>query len=202
MSSRDAILKDLRRNLPPAVELPDLADEDWITYDDPVAQFREVLEAIGGRFFEVDSMDEADAEIRRLDGWNEGPAHVSLVPGVGETTFDYAAVELPTDLQHVDFAVLPAHFAVAENGAVWVTPEDAAERTLNFLSQHVAYVIDRRNAPDGGLVHTMHRAYELADPRASAFSLFAAGPSKTADIEQSLVIGAHGARSAAVLFVG
>ena len=31
------------------------------------------------------------------------------------------------------------------------------------------------------------------------YGLFIAGPSKTADIEQSLVIGAHGARSLVVL---
>ena len=202
MSSRAAILTDLRRNLPPAVELPDLAAEEWVTYDDPWEQFRAVLEAIGGVFVRCGSMDEADAEVRRLPGWEEGESRASLVPGVGETTFDYAAVEDPKDLRDVGFAVLPAEFAVAENGAVWTACEDAAERTLNFLSQHTAYVIDAAAAPDGGVVHTMHRAYELADPRASRFSLFVAGPSKTADIEQSLVIGAHGARSQAVVVVG
>jgi len=34
------------------------------------------------------------------------------------------------------------------------------------------------------------------------FGIFIAGPSKTADIEQSLVIGAHGARSTTVYVVG
>ena len=202
MSSRSAILKELRRNLPEAAPLPSLEGEPWVVYEDPIAQFREVLEGVGGTFLKVASTDEADAEVRRLPSWNEetrsGQAkRVSLVPGVGETTFDYEGVSDPHDLEDVDFAVLPAHFMVAENGAVWVTAEDPKQRVLNFLSQHVAYVV---GGPDP-VVHTMHAAYERADPRAQPFSVFVSGPSKTADIEQSLVIGAHGARSLAVLMI-
>jgi L-lactate dehydrogenase complex protein LldG len=53
------------------------------------------------------------------------------------------------------------------------------------------------------IVPDLHAAYARLDlagrPR---WGLFLAGPSKTADIEQSLVIGAHGARSLTVLLVG
>ena len=198
MSSRTAVLRDLRKNLPESAPLPTLEGEDWVRYEDPVEQFRAVLESVGGRFVRVGSTDEADAEVRALPEWEDGSTRVSLVSGVGETTFDYTVVEDPHDLEDVTFAVLPANFMVAENGAVWVTPEDPKERVLNFLSQHVAYVV----SGDDPIVHTMHAAYERADSRAHPFSLFASGPSKTADIEQSLVIGAHGARSLAVVLVG
>ena len=52
------------------------------------------------------------------------------------------------------------------------------------------------------VIHNMHQAYERLEFREAGFGTFIAGPSKTADVEQSLVIGAHGPRSQTVFVVG
>jgi L-lactate dehydrogenase complex protein LldG len=51
------------------------------------------------------------------------------------------------------------------------------------------------------IVHNMHQAYERIEFTEPRFCVFVSGPSKTADIEQSLVIGAHGARSLTVFLI-
>ena len=66
-------------------------------------------------------------------------------------------------------------------------------RALPFICQHLVIVL-----PIKKLVPTMHQAYQSIDVSANGFGTFIAGPSKTADIEQALVIGAHGARSLVV----
>jgi L-lactate dehydrogenase complex protein LldG len=47
----------------------------------------------------------------------------------------------------------------------------------------------------------MHEAYQRIRINEYGYGVFIAGPSKTADIEQSLVIGAHGPRSLEVFLI-
>ena len=47
----------------------------------------------------------------------------------------------------------------------------------------------------------MEEAYKKIDPKTLKYALFISGPSKTADIEQTLVIGAHGAKTTTVFLV-
>jgi L-lactate dehydrogenase complex protein LldG len=54
---------------------------------------------------------------------------------------------------------------------------------------------------EGDLVDDLHQAYERVDVRSHTFGAFIAGPSKTADIEQSLVIGAHGPKELTLVLV-
>ena len=88
-----------------------------------------------------------------------------------------------------DLLVVPGRFAVAENGAVYVDAADLTARADIVRAEHLVLTVSR-----DALVATMHEAVRLM-PRDSACGWFLSGPSKTADIEQALVIGAQGART-------
>jgi L-lactate dehydrogenase complex protein LldG len=167
---RETILANVRRHHFEAPGLPDL-NLAWTTYPDRKQQFADVLTTVGGRFVSASSPAQAHADLIAFEPYASGKKTVSLVPGIGATNFDLAAVTDPHELEDVDFAVLPGTVAVAENAAVWVTDEAVPFRVLYFLPQHL---------------------------QARPFGCWVSGPSKTADIEQSLVIGAHGARSMTV----
>ena len=86
-------------------------------------------------------------------------------------------------------------FGVAENAAVWVPGEALnPHRAIFVIVQHLILVV-----PAGQIVDNLHQAYERLQWSPKSFGIFISGPSKTADIEQSLVIGAHGARSCTVI---
>jgi L-lactate dehydrogenase complex protein LldG len=85
---------------------------------------------------------------------------------------------------------------VAENGAVWVPGAQVLHRVLFFIVQHLALIV-----PADRVLHNLHEAYGHLRFDRPEFGLFISGPSKTADIEQSLVIGAHGARSLTVFLL-
>jgi L-lactate dehydrogenase complex protein LldG len=195
MSAREEILTKVRQRLPVASELPRL-DNRWTTYPDPATRFEEVLASVGGRCVRVAGLDELNRELAAIPEYVEAARRVSVVEGVGESTFDLGAVEDPHALEDVDFAVLPGELAVAENAAVWTATDDLNLRTLYFLAQHLAIVV-----PADRVVSNLHESYEQIDVSARRFGTFVSGPSKTADIEQSLVIGAHGARTLTVFFL-
>lgn len=193
--SKAAILAAVRRQTLAEQPLPDL-DQPWIHYDDPLGQFIEVLKSVGGRCTLASDLEHLQRELAELPEYASAQQICSLVPGVGASNVDLDALGGPHSLETVDFAILPGEFGVAENGAVWVTDAGVKHRVIYFIAQHLALVV-----PAKEIVHNLHEAYErlsLGEPR---FGVFISGPSKTADIEQSLVIGAHGPRSLTVFLL-
>ncbi|WP_026951045.1 LutC/YkgG family protein [Algoriphagus mannitolivorans] len=111
----------------------------------------------------------------------------------------YSNFETPSDpheLDDLNLAILEGQFGVAENGAIWLDDSQLKHRVLPFITEHLVLILEKKN-----LYPTLHQAYQKIGNEFSGFGLFVAGPSKTADIEQSLVIGAHGAKSLRVVLI-
>ena len=193
MAARDEILARVRAARAPAAELPDLSRFAPVQFPDLRARFAESVTEVGGRCVPV-SGSLSDA-LRDVPQFASARKVVSLVPGV-EGNVDLAAVQDPHALHDVDFCLLRADFGVAENGACWITDHGRANRAVCFLTQHLGVVVSAAS-----LVSNLHEAYARLELPRRGFAMFLSGPSKTADIEQALVIGAHGARSCTVLLI-
>jgi len=204
-NSKEAILTAIRNAQPPAAELP-IVEGAWTTYTDRRQQFIDTLVGVGGTAICVRTLAELNESLRTLPVYAEARQIVSLVDGAGVANVDMAAIADPHDLAGVDVAILPGEFAVAENGAIWITDRKVPQRVAYYLCQHLVLVLRASE-----IVDHMHAAYErlrtagqggtsaFAGP---VFGAFISGPSKTADIEQALVIGAHGPRSLTVYLLG
>jgi L-lactate dehydrogenase complex protein LldG len=171
------------------------------------AAFKQVLESVGGSIhapLEHGQLAEAIQAVIAIDGHRrivasgQATALLGTLPGVEAARPD----QPPAAWQDVDLAIVVAELGVCENAALLTSAVSTPERALLFLAQHLLVVLDL-----GRLVGDLHDGYaSMAHGRQGAalphHLTWISGPSKTADIEQTLVIGAHGCRSLLVLPYG
>jgi len=196
MSSRGKILSAVRANQPELTALPDVELlKAYRNKENLLLQYTTVATNIGAKVYEVRNMDEVKTIIQNNFGADK--RIVSTIAELSDIadTKEYLS-DLPVQLADVELAILKSNLAVAENGAIWITEEQMGQRVLPFINQHLAVIVNAKN-----IVATMHDAYSSIGITTQGFGAFIAGPSKTADIEQSLVIGAHGSRSMSLFLV-
>ena len=191
MSSKDQILAAIRKNKPAGDGLPDLLS--FPAEEDLVGKYIQSIHLNGGSVEKLESIDQGQSFVK--ENFVGGIKMVSLVEGITGNV-DINGISDPHELADVELAVVRGTIGVAENAATWVSERDLTHRVLPFITQHLIIVLD-----EGQFVDNMHDAYQKVDFQEDGFGVFIAGPSKTADIEQSLVIGAHGARSLTVFLL-
>ncbi len=198
MNSKDTILEALRANSPAPLERGPLGFTP-MTFEDPLAEFRErVVKAAAARCFLLEegrSAADAVAEIVRRTYPDARRIASNLPEAAACATFNPDELEDPRSLAGTDIAIVRGAFGVAENGAVWI-PRTFRHKALLFIPEALVILLDRTQ-----IVCTMHEAYSREDFDTYDFGSFIAGPSKTADIEQALVIGAHGPRDVSVILL-
>ncbi|WP_242361484.1 MULTISPECIES: LUD domain-containing protein [unclassified Anaeromyxobacter] len=196
MSSREEILQRLRAAAPPPAERAETGGLA-APFADRRAQFEAAVVAVAGAAVRVATGAALAAEVAALAERLGAKRVASAVTDAGPGNVALDALGDPHELEGIDLAVLPGVFGVAENGAVWVSGASLHDRAVFVVTQHLALVV-----PASEIVNDMHEACARVAALPRGYGLFIAGPSKTADIEQALVIGAHGARSCTVFVVG
>lgn len=190
MSSRDSILSALRGLSLSDQEMPRIQLE--ANHEDLIGQLERNLSKQGGELRVIG--DIADIQPRLDDMIAQNQQVLSLVDGlIGNRELNTQA----RDLRDLDFTVLSGDLACAENGAVYVRDAVTGHRVVPFITEHLALVVRKEN-----IVANMHEAMRSLKLEPGRFATFIAGPSKTADIEQALVVGAHGACSLTLYIVG
>nr|WP_315198344.1 LUD domain-containing protein [uncultured Flavobacterium sp.] len=194
MSSKESILQKIKQNQPKElIELPNL--EPLKESDlDVLEQYKTILKSIGGDFEEVSNYDEIVDFIK--GNFDTNKRILTTLPELSEVANLDWNNDDPHSLQDAELILVKAHFGVAENSALWVTDEIMGQRVSTFIPQYLAIVVNKKD-----IVAKMHQAYDRIGNQEYGFGTFIAGPSKTADIEQSLVLGAHGARGLTVFLM-
>jgi len=187
------ILQAVAKNQPDFSPLPNTFKETQIETES-LQLFRQVLSEIGGQTVLIPDIGALAGSIGSL--FPGVMRKVSTIPALAHIAEICATDQLPHELENVGLAILEGVFGVAENGSVWLTETQMGLRILPFICQHLVLVI-RKNQ----ILDNMHLAYARIADTDYGFGTFIAGPSKTADIEQSLVLGAHGPKSLTVLIL-
>lgn len=136
--------------------------------------------------FEIDT--DFDIEINEVEEFIANATLAGAVVTTGSQEELTSKIDALTK-EKPDHFIYESSLGVAENGALWCQNLGEQREKLFMCND----LIIKIKASD--IVVNMHQAYEKIDLSNREFGTFIAGPSKTADIEQSLVIGAHGAMS-------
>ncbi|QJR16195.1 Lactate utilization protein C [Usitatibacter palustris] len=159
---------------------------------DPVAKFRAECDRVGTTHAEVGSIDAVPAEVARYLRANNLEARVAAWHEFAE--LDWTAAGVAVDDRPAnpnDRTGLTGCFCtIAETGTLLLLSSPATPKVTALLPETHLCVASKSR-----LVNTMEDSFALlrrerGEPPRATF--FVSGPSRTADIEQTIVIGAHG----------
>lgn len=190
MSSKDQILSNIQKHIKERIQKPDIAI-DAISYPDKIARFKEVMKEVGGDTIEIKAGDDLNEVIKSL--YPDAKVIASNIPEITISTINPDNAETPYELNGTDLGIVRGVFGVAENACVWI-PRNVKEKAVYFISENLVIILNRKD-----ILNNMHEAYQKIEGNDFDFGAFISGPSKTADIEQALVVGAHGAKAVTVI---
>jgi L-lactate dehydrogenase complex protein LldG len=208
-SSRAAVLARIRQGLA-AGPAPLPPRPDFITpvhpplnNTDPVVAFAESFQRVGGEFYYCESLAHLAAQLAGFRQRQQVGAPYVWEPAM-QALLAEAGVAFRADetefIEQADLSLTSCEALVARTGSVLVSAATASGRRLSiYPDQHLVLARPSQVVAEiGDALRLIQGRYGAQLP--SMVSL-TTGPSRTADIEKTLVLGAHGPRRIALFLL-
>ncbi len=199
--ARDEILNSLKNAVHPEPQPPDFSTPVYHAVEKPLEQaFKVSLEQVNGSVYLCHSEQELVERLKPLLS-RFNPTNIvvkdkelqQLLAGFGFNTTEGA--DLPDS---VEAAITNCEFLIAQTGSVLMSSALPGGRKL-FVYPPVHFVIARKTQILDYLETAYKRIQEKYGDKLPSQITLISGPSRTADIEKTLVMGAHGPRELHVL---
>jgi len=216
MESRDAILNRIRTALEggPSVDLPPVP-EVWPNTDPSTEQlverFAQELHDVQGEFLRCGSMEEARQALAGLldqSEWN-------LLGAVDRPICRELTSELPSErvvwtrdgwppseMAEPPVGLVAAETLLADTGTCMVASDTAEQRLMCYLPPACIIVARTDQLAEHLPAAWPQIAGRTAEAELRGEFVFITGPSRTADIEKILILGAHGPKRLVVILIG
>jgi L-lactate dehydrogenase complex protein LldG len=218
MSSRDAILQRLRHRsggelTAPACDFSVLKRPDWSTQE-KLDLFQKMIESVHGEVHRTTESEWVSVLAGLLQSRGAGTMLISPVHKIGQTlkeavnsrddlpellVYDEAIEQWQRELfSKVDVGITSTRGGIAETGSLILWPSADEPRLMSLVPPvHVAVLYASELYTTFHEAMTAQRWHESMPTNA----LLVSGPSKTADIEQTLAYGVHGPKELIVLVI-
>jgi L-lactate dehydrogenase complex protein LldG len=191
LSSREQILQKIRAALRQAVPapFPGAATSGFFSmppHTDLVAVFTEKFTSLQGNLVRCNSATGAEAALAGLlqeRGWTR------VYCAEPALRAQFPSVVFSNDLPGCEVAITGCEYLVARTGSIVLNSREHSRAASVYAPVHICMAFTRQLVYDVGEVL---RPYAAAPTSLPSLVTLATGPSRTADIEKTLVTGVHG----------
>ncbi|MER3497571.1 MAG: lactate utilization protein B/C [Chitinophagaceae bacterium] len=195
--SKENILKKIRKALSASTPLPFPQADKQTSFFQALNQeieveFAEQFSKLQGKFIYCTNTQELASQLNSLirkQGWKKVFCNEQqLLPIIAQQPNEYF---IDDDLPGCDVSVTGCEALIARTGSIMMTSAQASGRTVSVYAPiHICIAFSNQ------LVYDVKDALQLVKDKYGeqlpSLITFATGPSRTADIEKTLVIGVHG----------
>ncbi|MBN2667646.1 MAG: LUD domain-containing protein [Bacteroidales bacterium] len=161
-----------------------------------IGLFKSKLDELTANLLVVNSSTELHQALRSIfDSQSVSCFDVNLQSILNEADLNYVD---SFDKKYTGFAFISCEYAVARLGSIITSSALASGRQLNVIPEHQVILVEKKQ-----LIYNIEDAFEDLPNRYEnlpSFISIATGPSRTADIEKTLILGAHGPKRMTVIY--
>lgn len=206
-TSREKVLKKLRNALISRSESPypslDLTSSVYKEFEDALdITFAMEFSKVNGKFIYCENEKDLQENLISLIGEKKWNQVFCAEPEIKETLADAGIpfISMESEFTQMDAGITYCEYLIARLGSIMVSSRQSSGRRLNvYPENHIVIARSSQIVPD--LKDALNNIKEKYKDNFPSMISVITGPSRTADIEKTLVMGAHGPRELYVFLI-